>query len=167
MMPHCSQLTFGSKNHRFLDIPAISTICRFGWAECPTSPTRKTIAPELKHRISQFSQGHIAEGIYNLAQHAISELLYQPDGSFQSRTYTSVKPTTVFERDSDELIIVLQGAQSRWPWWRHQTRYLLLRLSLYQQGSSIQSESSYCLRSLGDDYKVRSTQREHASSSSG
>ncbi len=84
-----------SKDSKFLDIPAISKICGFGWAECSTSPTRETIAPKLKRKISKFSQGHIAEGIYNLAQHAISELLFQPDGSFQSRTYTSVKPSTV------------------------------------------------------------------------
>lgn len=135
--PHCTLLTLDSEKYDFLDIPAISKICCFGWAECPISPTRETIAPILKRRISKFSRGRVAEGIYNLAQHAISELLSKSDGSFQSRTYTSVTRTDVFERISDELTIGPQGAQPRWFWWRHKTRYLLLRLSLYQQDSSI------------------------------
>ncbi len=104
-MPHCSPLTFDSKNNKFLDIPAVTKICGFGWAECPTSPTHETIAPKLKRRISKFSRGHIAEGLYNLAEHAISELLCQPDGSFKSRTYTSVMPSAGFERVLDELIM--------------------------------------------------------------
>ncbi|KAF7505183.1 hypothetical protein GJ744_001173 [Endocarpon pusillum] len=78
------------EKYEFRDIPAISKICCFGWAECPISPTPETIAPILKRRISKFSQGRVAEGIYNLAQHAISELLSQSDGSFQSRTYTAL-----------------------------------------------------------------------------
>ncbi|ERF68221.1 hypothetical protein EPUS_08658 [Endocarpon pusillum Z07020] len=78
------------EKYDFLDIPAISKICCFGWAECPISPTPETIAPILKRRISKFSRGRVAEGIYNLAQHAISELLSRSDGSFQSRTYTAL-----------------------------------------------------------------------------
>ena len=96
MMPHCSQLTLNSKNYEFLDIPAISKVCRFGWEEFP--PSNDTIAPTLKRRISRFSQGHVAEGFFNIAQNAIRELLSQPCGSFQSRTYTSVKPSPVIEK---------------------------------------------------------------------
>jgi hypothetical protein len=75
----------------FSDIPVVSTVSQFDWEECSTSSAPDRIASALKRRISRFSHGSVTEGLHNLAQHAIGELLCEPHGSFPFRTYKSVK----------------------------------------------------------------------------
>jgi hypothetical protein len=59
--------------------------------------------PALKEMISKVSYGHTAEGLHNLAQHAIGELQSYSSGSFSSRTYTSVRFQPLCSEDSQRL----------------------------------------------------------------
>jgi len=61
------------------------------------------ITPALKDMISKVSHGYTAEGLHNLAQHAIGELRSHSRGPFSSRTYTSVRFQSLCSEDSEKL----------------------------------------------------------------